>query len=100
MQLDLNILQYVFSKKTSDLILGIYKSFFVKDFWMRTILVDLVLQILLSYKSTDFSEQVRFSGRIISKIVVIVTRKFVEYSVLIRKWQIQFCWVCIVDKYQ
>jgi hypothetical protein len=34
---------------------------------MRTILVDLVLQILLSYKSTDFSEQVRFSGRIISK---------------------------------
>jgi hypothetical protein len=67
---------------------------------MRTILVDLVLQILLSYKSTDFSEQVRFSAIIISKIVVIFTRKFIEYSMLIRKWQIQFCWVCIVDKYQ
>jgi hypothetical protein len=55
MQLDLYILQYVFSKKTSDLILGIYKSFSVKDFWMKTILIDLVLQILIIYESTYFA---------------------------------------------
>jgi hypothetical protein len=99
MQLDLYILQYVFSMKTSKLTLGIYKSFSVKYFWVRPISVDLVLQILLSYHRTDFSEQVRFSGRIISKTVVIFTRKCIVYSQLIRKLQIQFCWVCIVVSY-
>jgi hypothetical protein len=93
LQLDLYILQYVFSKNTSDLTLRIYKSFSVKYFWVRPILVDLVLQIPLSYHNKYFSEQVRFSGRSISKTVVIFTRKFIEYSLKLRKLKIQFCWV-------
>jgi hypothetical protein len=71
----------------------------VKHFLVGPILDDLVLQVLVSDQSIDFSEHVLFSGRFISKKVDDFTRKCMKYSLLIRKLQMQFCWVYIVVSY-
>jgi hypothetical protein len=71
----------------------------VKYFWVKPILGDHVLLSLAADHRINFSELVLFSGRFISNSVVISTTKCLEYSLLIRKLQIQFGWVCIIDSY-
>jgi hypothetical protein len=63
------------------------------------ILVDLVLQVIVSDQSIDFSEHVLFAGRFTSEKVDDFTRKCMEYSLLFIKLKIQFCWVYIVASY-
>jgi hypothetical protein len=71
----------------------------VNYFWVKPILGDLVFLFLATVHRINFSEIIGFSGRFISDSVVISTTKCLEYSLLIRKLQIQFGWVCIIVSY-
>jgi hypothetical protein len=59
-------------------------------FWVKLILGDHVLLFLATVHRIKFSEIVGFFGRFISDSVVISTIKCIEYSLLIKKLQIQF----------
>jgi hypothetical protein len=82
-----------------DLTLGIYKTYSVSYFCVKPILGGHVLSILATDHRINFSELLGFSGRFISESVVIFTINCIIYYLLIRKLQIQFCWVCMVVSY-
>jgi hypothetical protein len=79
-----------FCKIPPDLTLGVFKTQSVSYFWVKPILGDHVLLFLATVHRINFSEIVGFSGRFISDSVVFSTIKCIEYSLLIRKLQIQF----------
>jgi hypothetical protein len=92
-------LAQLFLQNTTRSDLGNFKTYFVNYFWVKPILSNHVLLFLTTAHRINFSEMVRFSGRFISDSVVISTIKCIEYSLLIRKLQIQFGWVFIIVSY-
>jgi hypothetical protein len=99
LQMKLYSLNGCFCKILLDLTLGNYKTYSVQYFWVKPILGDQVLLVLATDHRIIFFELLWFSGRFISESIVIFTTKCIVFCLLIRKLQIQFCWVCIVVSY-